>query len=271
MAVGIVDRQNLVNIADAVRAKKGIIGKMTLDAIESNIISMPTSNNAKFDFSGSGSKSEGDLIGYLTTIDLSNFDTSNYTGTNGMFSDYSSLTSLDLRYFNTSNVTNMIYMFSGCSSLTSLNLSNFDTSKVQDMTAMFSNCSSLTSLDLRNWNTSKVTYLSSMFFGCSSLTSLDLSNWNTSNVAWIKGIFEECSKLSNLKLGTNWASNSNIDSFDLSFCPLTHESAVDVIKKLATRDNSPVITFSSKVGLYQSEIDVATNKGWSVSGCKVLV
>ena len=63
MAVGLVDRQKLVNIADAVRAKKGITGEMTLDAIASNITSMPTANNnAKYDFSGSGSKSSGDLL-----------------------------------------------------------------------------------------------------------------------------------------------------------------------------------------------------------------
>ena len=58
MAVGIVDRQKLVNIADAVREKKGITGNMTLDAIASNITSMPTAdNNAKYDFTGSGSNS----------------------------------------------------------------------------------------------------------------------------------------------------------------------------------------------------------------------
>ena len=84
-------------------------------------------------------------------------------------------------------------------------------------------------------------------------------------------MFNYCWKLSNLTLGTDWASNSSISSFDLSYSPLTHESAVDVINKLATRNNSPVITFSNQVGLYQSEIDVATNKGWSVSGCTVLV
>ena len=271
MAVGIVDRQKLVNIADAVRAKKGITVDMTLDDIASNITSMPTaSSNANFDFSKSGSKSEGDLIGYLTTIDLSGFDTSNYTGTDKMFSNYSSLTSLDVSNFNTSNATGMIYMFNNCSSLTSLDLSNFDTSNVNNMSSMFGNCSSLQSLDLSNFNTSKVAYMSSMFFGCSSLTSLDLSNFDTSNLAWIKGMFESCSKLSNLTLGTDWASNSNIDLFDLSSCPLTHESAVDVINKLATRSNSPVIEFSDKVVLYQSEIDIATNKGWSVSGCTVL-
>ena len=360
MAVGIVDRQKLVNIADAVRAKKGITGNMTLDAIASNITSMPTaSNNAKYDFSKSGSKSSGNLLGYLTTVDLSNFDTSNYTSMlqlfyscssltsldvsnfntskvtnmNDMFNDCSSLTTLDVSNFNTSKVTSMDSMFNGCSSLTSLDVSNFNTSNVTSMGNMFNDCSSLTTLDVSNFNTSKVnsfysfSYMFSgcsslktldlsnfdfsntyagvysglygmfrncksletitfpstvtfnnsgvcfidMFYGCSSLTSLDLSGWDTSNVQYMGSMFYNCSELSNLTLGTDWASNSNIDSLDLSSCPLTRESALDVINKLATRSNSPVITFSRAVGLYQSDIDIATNKGWSVSGCTVLV
>ena len=324
MAVGIVDRQKLVNIADAVRAKKGITGNMTLDAIASNITSMPTAdNNAKFDFSGSGSKSEGSLLSYLNEVDLSNFDTSNYTnmfqlfynfkglknldvsGLNtskvtdmgyvfsgcwgltsldlsnwdtskvsnmsDMFSNCPSLKSLDLSNFDTRNVTNISYMFAQCTSLTSLDFSNWDTSKVNSMYFMFNECSSLTSLDLSNFDTSNVTDLMYLFRNCSSLTSLDLSNWDTSKVSNMSDMFSNCSKLSNLTLGNDWASNSSISSFDLSYSPLTHESAVDVINKLATRSNSPVITFSNQVGLYQSEIDVATNKGWSVSGCRVLV
>ena len=298
MAVGIVDRQKLVNIADAVRAKKGITGEMTLDAIASNITSMPTAdNNAKFDFSKSGSKSRGDLTSYLTTVDLTGLDTSNYTNMERMFYSFTSVKSLDLSNFNTSNVTDMTNMFNGCReltsldlssfnttnvqymnlmfsecrSLTSLDLSNFDTSKVTNMYSMFSSCSSLTSLNLSNFNTGKVTNMSDMFYICSSLTSLDLSNFNTGKVTNMSNMFIYCSKLSNLTLGTDWASNSSISSFNLSSCPLTHESAVDVINKLATRSNSPVIEFSNQVGLYQSEIDVATNKGWSVSGCVVLV
>ena len=324
MAVGIVDRQKLVNIADAVRAKKGITGNMTLDAIASNITSIPTAeNNAKFDFASSGSNSSGDLLSYLTTVDLSNFDTSNYTNmfqlffnfrglknldvsglntskvTNmgyvfsgcwgltsldlsnfdtsrvsnmsDMFSNCPSLKSLDLSNFDTRNVTNISYMFAQCSSLTTVDLSNWDTSKVNSMYFMFNECKSLTSLDLSNFDTSNVTDLMYLFRNCSSLTSLDLSNWDTSKVNSMSDMFLNCSKLSNLTLGTDWASNSSISSFDLSSCPLAHESAVDVINKLATRDNSPVITFSNQVGLYQSEIDVATNKGWSVSGCVVLV
>lgn len=308
MAVGIVDRQKLVNIADAVREKKGITGNMTLDAIASNITSMPTAdNNAKFDFAGSGSKSDGKLLGYLTTIDLSGWDTSNVTDMGEMFSGCSSLTSLDVSNFNTGKVTSMGSMFLDCKSLTSLDVSSFNTSKVKDYSSfshMFNNCSSLKALDLSNFDFSN-TYASSytglygmfngckslktiklpstvtfnnsgismgqMFYGCSSLTSLDLSGFDTSKVTNMGDMFISCSILSNLTLGNDWASNSSISSFDLYSCPLTHESAVDVINKLATRSNSPVIKFSNKVGLYQSEIDVATNKGWSVSGCSVLV
>ena len=355
MAVGIVDRQKLVNIADAVRAKKGITGNMTLDAIASNITSMPTAdNNAKFDFAGSASGSSISINRYLVSIDFNGIDTSNLTNMYALFSGYTklenldismfnmsklsgkygslyntfcecsnlksivfpttvafdsestmtrafesctSLTTLDLSSFNTTNVTDMSRLFYNCSSLTSLDLSNFDTSNVIDMNYMFTYCNSLITLDLSSFNTSNVTKMYGifqycralknvdvsgfntsnitnmgyMFNDCTSLTSLDLSNWNTSKVISMNDMFYNCSKLSNLTLGNDWASNSSISSFSLSSCPLTRESAVDVINKLATRSNSPVITFSNKVGLYQSEIDVATNKGWSVSGCTVLV
>ena len=272
MEVGIVDREKLVNIADAVRKKTGNVFDMTLDDIASNITSITTSdNNAKFDFSESGSKSSENLLSYLTTVDLSGLDTSSYTNMYAMFQDCTSLTSLDLSGFDTGNVIYMSNMFNGCSSLTSLDVSNWNTSKVTDMNEMFQFCSSLTSLDLSNLDTSNVTSVGYMFYDCSSLTTLDLSNWNTSKLDATKSMFSKCSKLSNLTLGNDWASNSSIDSFDLSSCPLTRESAIDVINKLATRDNSPVIEFSNQVELFQSEIDIATNKGWSVSGCSVLV
>ena len=357
MAVGIVDRQKLVNIADAVRAKKGITGNMTLDAIASNITSMPTAdNNAKFDFSVS--KSSGNLLSYLTTVDLSSFDTSNYTSMYSLFSGFTSIKSLDVSNLDTSNVTDMSSMFHDCSSLLNIDLSKNNLNKVKNFSSMFGSCKSLESLKIsaignditnveqmfincwniksidlsnfRNKTTSRIsvygmfdsctsvesidisgmdfskTYgnysfygmskmfanckklksiifpshisfdnskmsMASMFADCSSLTSLDLSNFDTTNVTDMEYIFNNCFKLSNLTLGNDWASNSSLSSFDLSSCPLTRESAIDVINKLATRSNSPVIKFSSKVSLYQSEIDVATNKGWSVSGCTVLV
>ena len=92
------------------------------------------------------------------------------------------LTSLDLSNFDTFNVTNMSSMFRSCSSLTSLDVSNFDTFNVTSMSSMFEGCSSLTSLDLSNFNTSNVTNMAYMFENCTSLTSLDLSSFNTRNI-----------------------------------------------------------------------------------------
>ena len=68
-----------------------------------------------------------------------------------MFYNCFSLTSLNLSNFNTSNVTDMEGMFYGCSSLTSLNLSNFNTSKVTNIYNMFDGCSSLEYINLKNF------------------------------------------------------------------------------------------------------------------------
>ena len=61
-----------------------------------------------------------------------------------MFNNCTSLTSLDLSNFNTSAVTNMSSMFNGCTSLTSLDISNFNTSAVTNMAYMFNGCTNLT-------------------------------------------------------------------------------------------------------------------------------
>lgn len=52
---------------------------------------------------------------------------------NSMFSNCLSLTTLDLSNFDTSNATDMHHMFNQCSDLTNLDLSSFDISKVADM------------------------------------------------------------------------------------------------------------------------------------------
>ena len=135
----------------------------------------------------------------LTSLDVSNFDTSAVTDMGGMFSGCSSLTSLDLSNFNTSAVTNMVYMFRECSHFTSLDVSSFDTSKVTSMYGMFERSNSLTTLDLSNFDTSAVTDMTSMFSDCTGLTSLDLSNFNTSAVTSMGNMFNGCTALKNIK------------------------------------------------------------------------
>lgn len=125
----------------------------------------------------------------LTTLDVSNFDTSNVTDMYEMFCHCSNLTTLDLSNFDTSKVTNMSGMFSGCLSLTTLDVSNFDTSNATSMDRMFTQCSSLTNLDLSSFDTSKVTDMWFMFGSCSNLT-LDCSHWNVDKVT-IHGHFND--------------------------------------------------------------------------------
>ena len=81
-----------------------------------------------------------------------------------MFHKCSELESLDLSNFDTSNVTRMDYMFSECYKLKNIvELNKLNTKKVTDMTAMFQLCYELRSLDLSNFDTANVTKFGHIF------------------------------------------------------------------------------------------------------------
>ncbi|EHC6302874.1 BspA family leucine-rich repeat surface protein [Listeria monocytogenes] len=117
--------------------------------------------------------------------------------------EYSRVTSLDLSNFDTSQATNMRYMFFK-SSMTSLDLSNFDTSKVTDMSWMFSE-SATASLDLSSFDTSQVTNMRGMFYE-NDATSLDVSSFDTSKVTDMHYMFasSSASQLQNITLGSQF-------------------------------------------------------------------
>ena len=142
----------------------------------------------------------------VTSMDLSNLDTSSVTDMHRMFTSYYSSIIIGLEVFDTSNVTDMSDMFFNCK-LNSIDLSGWNTSNVTDMSGMFYNCSTLTSIDLSGWNTSNVTVMNNMFYECSSLTSIDLSGWNTSNVTVMNNMFHGCSSLTSLDLSSFDTSN----------------------------------------------------------------
>ena len=175
----------------------------------------------------------------LTSIDLSNFDTSNVTKMNSMFCNCSVLASLDLSNFDTSKVTDMSIMFGRCSNLTTLDLSNFDTSKVTDMGFMFEDCSNLASLDLSNFNTSNATDMSYMFYSCSKLTSIDLSNFDTSKVDNMSYMFMDCSGLTELNVSN--FNTSNVTDMAFMFQSCSKLTSVD----LSSFDTSKVTGMSA--------------------------
>ena len=151
-----------------------------------------------------------------TTLDVSNFNTSNVTNMNRMFSR-SQATTLDLRGLDTKNVTNMSYMFSG-SQVTTLDLDNIFTGNVTDMSYMFSR-SQATTLDLSSFDTSNVTYMSSMFDN-SKVVTLDLSSFDTSNVINMKAMFNGASYLKTIYASNKFvlASSSSNDPMFFNGC-----------------------------------------------------
>ena len=67
-----------------------------------------------------------------------------------IFHGCSNLASLDLSSFNTENFTDLKEMFYGCQNLNRLNLSNFNPKNVKDMSGCFS-FSGIDEIDLLTW------------------------------------------------------------------------------------------------------------------------
>ena len=141
----------------------------------------------------------------LTSLDVSSFDTSSVTAMNGMFNNCRALTSVTFgASFDTSSVTDMEFMFTSCYALTSVTFgASFDTSSVTDISGMFSHCYALTSLDLSNFDTSSVTTMAAMFYNCEDLNSLTFgASFDTSNVTAMGSMFRGCTDLETLNLSS---------------------------------------------------------------------
>ena len=135
----------------------------------------------------------GDSLSTLKEIDVTNWNLSNTTSLNSLFSNNRTLTTIKgLDTWNTSNVTDMSYMFTGCSSLTNLDLSNFDTSNVTEMSNMFSNNNELTTIDISGFNTSNVESAYNMFSYCPKLTTIYATeSFNTDNMYEDDSMFDD--------------------------------------------------------------------------------
>ena len=141
------------------------------------------------------------------------------TDCNQMLSQWG-ITSIDLSNFDTSNVENMKYMFMACYNLTSIDLSRFNTSKVKDMNGFIQYSSKLTSLDLSSFDTSNVVDMSYMITDCNNIKSLNLSNFNTSKVSGMIQMFASNSKLETIYVSNNW-NTASVTSSDRMFSGCT--------------------------------------------------
>ena len=131
-----------------------------------------------------------------------------------LFYRKSNLTSIKMSNFDTSKVNSMESMFYGCSKLRSLDLTPLDTTNVTNMKRMFSGCYNLTSLNLSSLNTSNVTSMDSMFYSCYELTSLSIGD----KFAFVGSDYQ-------LHSGTWYASNGTAYTSNGTTCTIPNNKA----------------------------------------------
>ena len=176
----------------------------------------------------------------LTSIDLSNFDTSNVISMKSMFENIDGLTSLDISTFDTGIVSDMSHMFAGDKDLTTITMPSmsFGDSAI-NMSYMFANCVSLantgaTAFDISNFVMGKATNFSYMFYnareisniilparnigtnatdmshmfdGASKITAINAANFSVANVINMSYMFASMSELTSLNL-SSWKTNN---------------------------------------------------------------
>ena len=153
--------------------------------------------------------------------------------------------------------TDMSYMFYMCTNITTI--PQIDTSSAINMSRMFQGCKGLTTIP--QIDTSSVEYMGDMFRNCSSLTSIPLID--ASSLMEVSLMFHACKSLTDL--GGFAGLHAGID---LSHCPLTHDSIMNVINNAADVTEYPArLTLGSTnlAKITDEEIAVATNKGWTLA------
>lgn len=136
---------------------------------------------------------------YNFNENLSNWDFSNVTNTQGLFTYNTSFDNGGKDpSWDTSKLVNASYMFQGCSSF-NRNLSIMNMSNVTSTSHMFNNAISYKGSGIGDgWDLQSCTDLTSMFEGASSFNQLLSSNsWGTGTRSYLKNMFKNASSFRN--------------------------------------------------------------------------
>jgi surface protein len=209
---------------------------------------------------------------------ITHFNTSGWTSSNGdmsnMFDGCEKLTSLDLSNLDTSSSLDFQSVFRSCKLLSSIiGIEDLDVSNSLTFSCMFENAYSLTSLDLSSWLS--MNDMSSMFNGAYGLQSLilpdglfnsfrltrtfsninigpttytlDTGSWDVSNVYDMDYMFENNSNMTTLDI-SNWTLNVPSMIGMLDGCPLDSSSYDAILNKLSDTSNGAKIGFDVVFG-----------------------
>ena len=116
----------------------------------------------------------------LSNADFSNWNVSNITTTDRMFSAGGANGTINLSNWDVSNVTNMYAMFYDCTNLVPIGVEDWDTQSLLNAQQMFRN-TQLFNQSLANWDINQVTNFTNFM----NLTSgLSTSNYDATLIAW---------------------------------------------------------------------------------------
>ena len=176
----------------------------------------------------------------LTSIDLSNFDTSNVVSFHHLFAHGSKLAEIKgLADLDVSSAVTLNAMLHS-TRIKTLDVSKWNTSKCNDFSQFVEGCNLLTEIiGLDKFDTSNGKAFSEMFSGCSGLRHLDLSNFSTINAdpSWIDpyrnettfGLNRMLNGLSNLRtisLGKNFSFNGNDNGSYYTQLPVPNKNTI---------------------------------------------
>lgn len=101
-----------------------------------------------------------------------------------------------------------------------------------------------------------------------NLEELNLSTFNTTKLNTFDA-GDYWGLTTTTKTNIIWSNNWGpvLTKFDVRNLKISHDSCLDLFSKLAVRENSPVIQMNTdtKTQLDETEIAIATNKGWTIA------
>lgn len=212
----------------------------------------------------------GGLYTAVQKVDFTRINFSLVKNFSNTFNGFSGLTQIlwpKAVSFNTPFKMNQ--MFYNCYNLTEIDLSSFTFKRgITDLENFAYLCQKLHTFTFGANHTEVSGSMNNLFYQCNKLVTCDISALGTGSVKSIADAFFYCKKLENLIVGDNFLASSSVTTFSLSTCTaLTHNSLVDIISKLAVRENSPLLGLgeTNLAKLTEAEIAIATGKGWTVN------
>lgn len=185
-----------------------------------------------------------------------------------MFTGCQNLEAVDFTAWGSKIIDKVSSIFSGCYALKNINWGGLKVNAT-NLGYMFYYCRNLENIDTSflDENYTGVANISSCFRYCEKVTEINLAALKTASITKAASAFENCNKLTNIIFENGCFSNASLTSLSFSNSPLSHDCAVDIFNKLATRTNSPSLKLSAttKGYLTNEEIAIATNKGWVIS------